>query len=240
MAHEPVTAYDVRDEYDEAYYRRLSESYEQGNPFSRQRIRNVLGLLPPLDGKRLVDLGCGMGTFTLEAAARGARAVGVDFTEAAVREGRRIAKSRGIAGAEFVEADAAALPLPDGSMDVMVAADFTEHLDEETLRRILAEVTRVLAPRGDLVLYTPSPSHMLERLRAHRLVLQPYGSHIGLRSAEVLAREVERAGMEVRRIVYLPSHLPGLRLVERLLARWVPLLRRRIGLVARNSRPGQP
>lgn len=238
MAREPLTAYDVRDEYDEAYYRALSRSYEEANRFSRQRIENVLTLLPPVEGKRLVDLGCGMGTFTLEAASRGAEAVGIDFTAAAVREAERIAREHRVPGASFVQGDAAVLPLPDASVDVMVAADFTEHLDDETLRRILSEAGRVLAPGGALVLYTPSPSHLLERLRGASFILKPYGSHIGLRSADVLAREVERAGLRVRRIAYLPSHLPGLKQVERLLGRWVPLLRRRIGLVA--SKPGRP
>ncbi len=237
MEKAPLTAYDVRDEYDEAYYRRLSESYESENRFSRQRIRNVLSLLPELRDRRLLDMGCGMGTFTLEAAERGAWTLGLDFTAAAVREGKRIGESHGVAGARFVQGDAAALPLRDGSLDAVVAADFTEHLDDESLRRILAETARVLAPGGTLVLYTPSPSHLLERLREHRLLLQPYGSHIGMRSAAVLAREVERAGFSVRRVAFLPSHLPGLNQVERLLARWVPLLRRRIGLVA--SKPGR-
>jgi hypothetical protein len=45
---------------------------------------------------------------------------------------------------------------------------------------------------------------------------------------------VEGAGFSVERRTWLPSHLPGLSQAERALARWVPLLRRRAGLVARR------
>jgi hypothetical protein len=46
---------------------------------------------------------------------------------------------------------------------------------------------------------------------------------------------VESAAFVVERRRWLPSHLPGLDLAERLLAPVLPLLRRRIGLVARRT-----
>ena len=42
-------------------------------------------------------------------------------------------------------------------------------------------------------------------------------------------------GFQLVRLSYLPSHLPGLNSFERAFARWIPLLRRRAGVVARRT-----
>lgn len=230
------TAYDVADHYDEAYFRDLAQRYSTRNRFARQRIHNVSRLLPRLEGLRLIDLGCGMGTFTLEAARRGAAAVGVDFAPAALRVARSVAEQEEQGDAVFIQADAALLPFETGSADVVLAADVTEHLDDDTLRRVLAEARRVLRPGGSLVLYTPSPTHIFEQLRMRGILLAPEPSHIGMRTAAELRKAVDESGLITRRVEYLPSHLPGLSLVEQALGRWIPLLRRRIGIVA--SKPG--
>ena len=225
------TAYDVAEHYDDAYYADLARRYTRRSRFARRRIANVLSLLPPLEGRRVVDIGCGMGTFTIECARRGARALGVDPAPAALPAARRVAEGEGVRRAWFARADGARLPLADRSMDLALAADVTEHLDDHTLAAVLGEAGRVLRPGGALVVYTPSPTHIFERLRQSRL-MKPDPSHIGLRPAEELAAALRRAGFEVERVTFLPSHIPLLSALERVLARWIPLLRRRIGIVA--------
>jgi SAM-dependent methyltransferase len=231
MTNKQLTAYDVADHYDDAYFADLSARYRTRNRFARRRIANVLSLLPDVAGRTLVDLGCGMGTFTIEAAGRGAFAVGVDPAPAAVRAASAVAAAERATSAQFVRADAALLPLMDGTAGIILAADLTEHLDDVTLARVLREAGRVLAQGGQLVLYTPDRQHVFERLRA-RSILKQDPSHIGVRTADELRAAIESAGFHVERTVWLPSHLPGLDLAERLLARRVPLLRRRVGLVA--------
>jgi SAM-dependent methyltransferase len=237
MTKRELTAYDVADHYDEAYFADLSARYRTRNRFARRRIANVFSLLPELVGRTLVDLGCGMGTFTIEAADRGAFALGVDPAPAAVRAARAVAEAEQAHGARFIRADAVQLPLANGTADIVLAADLTEHLDDVTFARILREAGRVLVPGGTLVVYTPDRQHVFERLR-DRGVMKQDPSHIGVRSAAELRAAVEAAGFEVERTAWLPSHLPGLDLAERLLARYVPLLRRRAGIVARRrNRP---
>jgi SAM-dependent methyltransferase len=233
MTRPGVTAYDVADHYDEAYFADLVARYRTRNRFARRRIANVFSLLPrTLAGRRLLDLGCGMGTFAVEAAKRGAHAVGVDPAPAALQAARAVAAAEQ-AGAAFIRADAALLPVVSDSCDVVLAADLTEHLDDDTLARVLREAVRVLRTGGSLVLYTPEQTHVFERLR-ERGMLDPDPSHIGVRSAVELAAAATAAGFVVERTAWLPSHLPGWNLLERVLAPWVPLLRRRIGLVARR------
>jgi ubiquinone/menaquinone biosynthesis C-methylase UbiE len=235
MNEKPLTAYDVAGHYDDAYFADLSRRYRTRNRFARRRIANVFSLLPELKGRRLLDIGCGMGTFTLEAAARGAHAVGLDLAPAGIAAAQRVAREENVGNASFTLADAAVLPFRAAAADVVIAADFTEHLDDDTLGRVLADLARVTRSGGTLVIYTPEASHLFERLRAKGILLEQEPSHIGVRSAEELAHWAARYGFKVERIRYLPSHLPIWNLLERALGRWVPLLRRRIGLVARKA-----
>jgi cyclopropane fatty-acyl-phospholipid synthase-like methyltransferase len=232
MKDKQLTAYDVFGRYDEAYFADLSARYRTRNRFARQRIANVFSLLPELAGRRLLDIGCGMGTFTLEAASRGALAVGLDLAPAGIAAAQRVAQEEKVSGAAFTLADAARLPFRSNVADVIIAADFTEHLDDDTFYRVLSDLARVMKKGGTLVVYTPEAGHIFEQLRDRGILLEQEPSHIGIRSAQELARATERAGFTVQRIRYLPSHLPVWNLLEKALGRWVPLLRRRIGLVA--------
>lgn len=234
MSDRPLTAYDVADHYDDQYFADLARRYRERNRFARQRIANVFSLLPELKGKRVLDLGCGMGTFTVEAAQRGAAAVGLDMMPSALKAALRVAREEKAAGARFILGDAAQLPAADASFDVVLAADLTEHLDDATLHRMLSEVRRVLKPGGQLVIYTPEASHIFEVLR-ERGVMKQDPSHIGIRHARQLANLSRSAGFTPQRVTYLPSHLPGLKQVERAFGRWIPLLRRRAGVVARRD-----
>lgn len=235
MTEKKLTAYDVSDHYDEAYFADLAARYRTRNRFARQRITNVFALLPELKGRRFLDVGCGMGTFTLEAATHGANAVGVDLAPEGIKAAQRVAREESVSTAHFILSDAARLPLRAGVNDVVVAADFTEHLDDDTLMKVLRELARVMKTGATLIIYTPEARHIFERLRDRGILLEQEPSHIGIRSGAELAFAAEQAGFTVDRIRYLPSHLPVWNLFEKAFARWVPLLRRRIGLVARKA-----
>ncbi|MEX1183825.1 MAG: methyltransferase domain-containing protein [Gemmatimonadota bacterium] len=227
-----LTAYDVADHYDDAYFADLAARYRTRNRFARQRIANVFSIMPPLAGRMLVDLGCGMGTFTIESARRGALAIGIDPAPAALRAAAAVAAAERAEHARFVQGDAVLLPLRDDSAALLLAADLTEHLDDVTLARVLHEAARVLAGDGVLVIYTPDRQHVFERLRARGIMRQD-PSHIAVRTAAELRAAVDAAGFSVESVRWLPSHLPLLGLAERAFARRIPVLRRRIGLVAR-------
>ena len=81
--------------------------FTQVNPaINRILVRRALDLLDPKPGERIADLFCGLGNFTLPIARCGARAVGVEGSEALVRRAGANAQKNGLARqAEFMVAD---------------------------------------------------------------------------------------------------------------------------------------
>lgn len=233
-------AFQKPEHYSRDYFEVLVQRYLNASRFMRVRIRNVFELLGGVAGRTVADLGCGMGTFTLEVARRGGRGVGLDAAPAGLYSALHLARELEVEDQTMlVGADVATLPLGDVSIDHVIAADLTEHLDDHTLEAMLREIARVLRPGGTLALYTPSPSHLFERLKEHNLLLKQDPSHIGLRSMERLKRAVQDARLEISRAYYRPTHLPIFSLLERILARapWIGgLFRRRICILA--VRPG--
>lgn len=98
---------------------------------------------------RGLELGCGRGTASLYLSKYdNIRMTLVDISPSAIELTRRNFSAAGEEG-EFVCADAAALPLPDGSYDLVVMIGLLEHFAD--YQPILRECFRVLRPGGAVV-----------------------------------------------------------------------------------------
>lgn len=107
-------------------------------------------LLPFLSpGMRLLDVGCGPGTITIDLAARVApgTTVGVDRDAGVVAEAQSLLDSSPISGVEFKTADTYALEF-DEAFDVVHAHQLLQHLSHPVAA--LVEMRRVLRPGGVL------------------------------------------------------------------------------------------
>ena len=82
--------------------------------------RAVVDAAQPRQDERVLDLACGTGNAALLAAARGARAVGVDAAPRLLEVARERARSLGVA-AEFRQGDLLALPVADASADAVLS-----------------------------------------------------------------------------------------------------------------------
>ena len=202
------------------------------SPFQKYRIEKVLQIYEPSPEERVLDLGCGWGTFCWALGPRVAEMVGVDFSRKSIDLcEKRLARSA-IDGLSFLCADARDTGLEAESFDLVIGADLFEHLYPEDSQVVAGEAFRVLKKGGRLSLWTPHRGHFLEILKARNILLRRDVSHVDYKSMDRLRTMVGREGFVVEKAYYAESHIGGLRSIERALQGWVPMLRRRIALLA--------
>ena len=111
------------------------------------RYRLAAQLAP---GRRVLDAGCGTGYGTRLLADSGAAEVsGIDISGEALAAARARCET-----ASFVEGDLSATRLPGGSFDLVTCFEVIEHLEEQ--EKVVAELSRLLAPDGILLVSSPN------------------------------------------------------------------------------------
>ena len=129
-----ATEYDQRD----TYY------YSQNGKISCRDIAEQINGVPY---NALLDVGCGTGfLIDILAKRRSARYCGVDLSDEMIR----VAKGKGIRGAEFTVGSADKLPYPDGSFDIVACSQSFHHYPYP--EKAMREAKRVLKPGGLYIL----------------------------------------------------------------------------------------
>ena len=113
----------------------------------------VLDLAGDVAGRRILDVGCGAGPLLASLRERGAIVTGVDPSAKMLE----LARQRLGAGAALHQAGLGGdpLPFPDGAFDDVVACLVLHYLEDWTAP--LAELRRVLAPGGRLIVVVDHP-----------------------------------------------------------------------------------
>jgi SAM-dependent methyltransferase len=114
-------------------------------------VGNPLGLGTIHPGQIVLDLGSGPGLDSLLATRRvgpTGKVVGVDLCPEMVEKARRNADLLALRNVEFVQAGVEKVPLPDGSVDVVISNGVFNLCPEKP--GVLAEAFRVLRPGGRL------------------------------------------------------------------------------------------
>ncbi len=129
-------ATDVAERYED---KRFSKG---GRLIDRRERRAVLDALGPVEDKKILEIACGTGRFSVMLAERGADVVGMDISGPMLVQGAAKARRAGVTDmVEFIRGDAAGLPFPDDSFDAVFAMRFF-HLAPAP-ERFLEEMRRV-------------------------------------------------------------------------------------------------
>jgi SAM-dependent methyltransferase len=159
-----------------------------------KRARAALVL--PVPGLSVLDVGCGTGDslrLLAERARPGGRVVGVDTSASLLAVGRQRAEAEGWS-AEWVHADAAALPFDDGEFDASLAERVLQHVEDPAA--VVGEMRRVTRPGGTVVLAEPDwgalrldagAPGIAERVAAAAAGERVRHPHVGIRLRRLLA-----------------------------------------------------
>lgn len=139
--------------YTEHYYKNLvlgAKEWAAGG--LRQEHVKLLDLVE-LNGKRVLDLGCGRGDALRYCCQQGATCVGIDFSPAAIALAKETTDGL---PCTLLAGDALdILPTLSEKFDVILMLDSIEHIPAKEIKTILARLYRMLAEDGRIIVNTP-------------------------------------------------------------------------------------
>jgi SAM-dependent methyltransferase len=121
--------------------------------YGQERRLDLIRSLIPLEGRRLLDVGCGVGTYVRRLHDLTPDTHGVDISVGRLREGARSVQGLLAAVGEY-------LPYRGDTFDVVLLNEVIEHVHDD--RRTLMECIRVLRPGGHAVIFAPNRLYPFE------------------------------------------------------------------------------
>jgi SAM-dependent methyltransferase len=170
----------------------------------RAKYRHTLAALGGRRYSRALEVGCGIGVFTLDLALRCDAVVALEPSATALSRARRRLRF-----ARHVRVVQGAIPddLPAGPFDLVVCSEVLYYLREPLVLEALAELEQRIVPGGTLIAvhYAPSlGSRMIARLNLLHRAPRPYAPISGRRVHELLRANTRLAHMhEERHRAYL-------------------------------------
>jgi ubiquinone/menaquinone biosynthesis C-methylase UbiE len=142
-----------------------------------KRLRLIEKIAGPIEGKRIIDCGCGAGEYVRALSRLSGHVYGFEYqTEKLLSSGSGSANDRLAAG------DIHNIPFPDASFDLAIVNEVLEHVPDDLAG--LREVRRILKPTGTLVVLSPNRLYPFEthgvywkgtdRRLSHALPFIPY------------------------------------------------------------------
>jgi cyclopropane-fatty-acyl-phospholipid synthase len=180
------------------------ESLEDAQESKHDLVCRKLGLADR-PGQRILDVGCGWGSFALHAATRyGARVVGVTLSPAQARWARDRVAAAGVADQVDIRLQDYR-DVGDGTFDGIASVGMFEHVGSSKSAEYFATMRRLLGPEGRLLNHAISSvggSRIGPRTFIGRYVF-PDGELIDVGRTVLM---MEQAGFEVRDVESLREH----------------------------------
>ncbi|MGQ9572406.1 MAG: class I SAM-dependent methyltransferase [Dehalococcoidia bacterium] len=121
--------------------------------FGLERRLELIRRHVPLEGRRILDVGCGIGTFVQRLREFSPHVYGVDIDRERVRRGATAMPYLAVAVSEH-------LPFADDAFDVVLLHEVLEHVRDDRLT--LAEACRVTKAGGNVVIFCPNRFYPFE------------------------------------------------------------------------------
>ncbi|MEK9146997.1 MAG: class I SAM-dependent methyltransferase [Patescibacteria group bacterium] len=126
---------------------------------SQEFYDEMISLLGPPEGKKLLEIGCGYGLFLVLCLKNGIKAEGIEpanqeFYKFTLKLSKEILKRSGFSQKVVKNAEGESLPYKDNTFDVVASLYTLEHVRD--VKKVLSESTRVLKPGGYLYIVVPN------------------------------------------------------------------------------------
>ncbi len=214
----PVSAkdYDERVHLQDEQFQ-IDSYYLPKIPALKNRVDLILKYLAPREGERILDLGCGVGTFAFHCAKNGAVCAAVDYSQESLEMAKKLIARFGLENkVEFKCCDISnGLPFADGAFNKIISADFVEHIDYSQKLKMISELYRLLAPEGKAIIFTPNLLRELLGAFKSKLTGMLGGAaeetrlHFGLTSRFSFEKMLRRNGFNYK-LVFLDVDRPAL------------------------------
>lgn len=170
-----------------------AQKISEVDTFTVERYRQFFAHLPK-GAKKILDVGCGVGRggAALKACDAGLTLMGLDCVP------ERIGALDKAVYPESLCAFTTDIPLATGSFDAVVAGEFIEHVPPPEVDLTLAEFFRVLRLHGRLLLTTPNPNFLKNKLQHLSVLNDP--SHVTQHYPDCLAFRMRAVGFSRVRI----------------------------------------
>lgn len=113
-------------------------------------LAEIVAAIAPVEGREVLDVGCGHGRLCAALCRRGARMSAIDPEASAIAAARAAAP-----GARVEQAGAEAMPFADESFDAVVALNSLHHVPGKHLEAALAGMARVARAGAPVVIVEP-------------------------------------------------------------------------------------
>ena len=118
----------------------------------------ILKMIKPItnfEGKRVLEVGCGLGVFCMHVAKNGGDAIGLDISKSAILEAKELTRKYAVQDSvEFIVSDARFLPFIDRSEDIIVSSEVLEHIAGH--EKAFHEFARIIDNSGYICLTVPN------------------------------------------------------------------------------------
>lgn len=151
----------------EIIHRKVVDRLFPGGIFTQRRA--VAAMAPRDSYRRILEMGCSTGHYTLALADiyPDAEIHGVDLSQRTLEHSRRIANGKGYAW-KLYQRPAEACGFEDNSFDLVTSYILLHEIPEDIIRRVFAEAFRVLEPGGDMLMSDVTRYADLDRMAEWR------------------------------------------------------------------------